>query len=377
MIFKILLLLISLPLVVFAEEGVTDKAISFGSATSLSGALQQSGDSIIAGYEAAFDRANRAGGIFGRKLRLTSYDDAYQPMQTVELTKKLILHDNCFALIGYNGTSTAKAALPIAIKHEVPFLFPRTGEEAVRDFVPQVFNFRPSYNQEVESLLKYAVSKRKTEVAILYQIDSFGDVLRTSALNTAKVMGSEKIKIAALVGLNRNANKPAEFKEAFEKLKAKKPDAVLLATSLTLSEHIVRLEAEQPQGWIFLGVSGTNNLANKIADINSEVIFTQVTSSPYNKSSLSTEFEEDLEKTGKSKMFGYTAFESYINGRLISEAVQRAGKNLTRKAFLESLESKPFSLGQLSVSWSPTEHNAKSKVYLTVAKHGKFTDINE
>ena len=60
-----------------------------------------------AGMLAAIDETNAKGGINGRKVRLISADDAYEPDKCVDCTAKFI-DDGVFALAGYVGTPTSR-----------------------------------------------------------------------------------------------------------------------------------------------------------------------------------------------------------------------------------------------------------------------------
>ena len=78
------------------------------------------------GILAAFNQANTAGGINGRRFDLISYDDGYEPERAIENTNRLIKGDQVFALIGEVGTPTSRAAQPIATAAQVPFIGPFT-----------------------------------------------------------------------------------------------------------------------------------------------------------------------------------------------------------------------------------------------------------
>src|SRR5271169_1221003 len=105
-----------------AEDGVTKDKILFGQVAALTGPAQALGQGMREGILAAFEEANRAGGVNGRKLELKSVDDGYEPEKTIEATKKIITEDKIFALIGAVGTPTSKAGQPIATAAKVPFI---------------------------------------------------------------------------------------------------------------------------------------------------------------------------------------------------------------------------------------------------------------
>ena len=128
------------------------------------------------GILAAFEAANRGGGIFGRTLELKSLDDGYEPEKTIEATKKLIDEDKVFALVGAVGTPTSKAGQPIATAAKVPFIGPFTGAEFLRNpYNRYVVNIRSSYFQETEAWIDHLVKDLAiSRIAILYQDDAFG-----------------------------------------------------------------------------------------------------------------------------------------------------------------------------------------------------------
>ena len=130
------LLLVAPVGVVNAEQGVTNDKIVFGQAAALEGPAAQLGLDMQAGIRAAFEEANKAGGVKGRKLELISLDDGYEPNKSIEATKKLIDEHKVFALIGPVGTPTSAAAQPIALQANVPFIGPFTGAEFLRNPSP-------------------------------------------------------------------------------------------------------------------------------------------------------------------------------------------------------------------------------------------------
>src|SRR4051812_31123380 len=115
-------------------------------ANALSGPAAGLGWPLRAGAMAYIDKVNAAGGVHGRKITLISVDDGYDPQRSVQVTHNLIENEQVLALFGYVGTPTSAAVVPIAAKAGVPYLFPFTGAELLRQPVnPVVFNLRASY----------------------------------------------------------------------------------------------------------------------------------------------------------------------------------------------------------------------------------------
>ena len=158
------------------DPGVSDDRILFGQSAVLTGPSQELGKGMRLGIEAAFDEANRAGGIHGRELKLKTLDDGYEPDYAVNTTEWLIEKDQVFALIGAVGTPTSRVASPLAHEAGVPFLAPFTGAEFLRDpALDNVINVRASYHQETEEMVvRLTDHLGATRVAVLYQDDSYG-----------------------------------------------------------------------------------------------------------------------------------------------------------------------------------------------------------
>lgn len=100
-----------------------------------SGPSRGLGIELYRGATAYFTHVNRTSGVNGRQIVLKTYDDGYQPNQSVENTVKLMLQDQVFALFGYVGTPTVTRVLPMLKKFqdEKMFLFfPFTGAQAQR-----------------------------------------------------------------------------------------------------------------------------------------------------------------------------------------------------------------------------------------------------
>ena len=126
-----------------AETGVTDQEITVGQFAAFSGAAGQLGQRMRAGIEAHFKSVNSSGGINGRRLKLVTRDDGYEPEKAKVAVRALIEEDKVFALIGSVGTPTGLAAVPILTEAKVPIVGMFTGAQALREpFNRNVFHVR-------------------------------------------------------------------------------------------------------------------------------------------------------------------------------------------------------------------------------------------
>lgn len=117
------------------------------------------------------------GGVNGRKIKLISYDDGYEPEKVAATTQKLIGQDKVFALFGYVGTPTSKAAVPFAVKAGVPYVGPFSGAEFLRNPVTKVvYNVRASYFDETEGMVEHLTKDLGIKkIGVFIQDDAYGD----------------------------------------------------------------------------------------------------------------------------------------------------------------------------------------------------------
>ena len=70
-----------------AEDGIGPDQVLFGQAAVLEGPASALGQGMRAGIQAAFEEANTKGGVHGRKLKLVSVDDGYEPDKSIAATR--------------------------------------------------------------------------------------------------------------------------------------------------------------------------------------------------------------------------------------------------------------------------------------------------
>src|SRR5207245_4920855 len=109
------------PLPARAQQGVTDAEILLGGSNSFSGPLAFTGEQATRyGVDLYFKVVNDSGGIHGRKVRTTYYDDGYRPQDAVANTRKLVEQDQVFAIIAPQGSPPVVATLGYLEQNKVP-----------------------------------------------------------------------------------------------------------------------------------------------------------------------------------------------------------------------------------------------------------------
>src|ERR1700674_1253123 len=160
-----------------SAPGITATTITIGSTQPLSGRAAPGYSEISAASNAYFQYVDAHGGIFGRQIIYTFYDDGYNPTNTASLTRKLILEDKVFALFSALGTPTHQAVVDYINSQRVPDLFVSSGCNCWNDVAnhPSTFGCQPDYTTEGKILGQYTQQNPGgKKVGYFFQNDEFG-----------------------------------------------------------------------------------------------------------------------------------------------------------------------------------------------------------
>jgi branched-chain amino acid transport system substrate-binding protein len=371
--FALLLCLVGTP--ALAEDGVTENKIVFGQVAALTGPAQDLGQGMRLGILAAFDEENRKGGISGRTLELKSLDDGYEPEKTVEATQKIIGEDKVFAMIGAVGTPTSKAGQPIATAAQVPFIAPFTGAEFLRDpYNRYVINVRASYFQETEAWIEHLTKDLGvSKIAILYQDDAFG---LAGLEGVQRALAKRNMSLVATGTFKRNTT---AVKSALLDIMKAQPEAVVTVAPYKPVAEFVRLAHQVNMDALFVAISfvGSNSLAQELGKDGAGVIVSQVVPFPGDTSlPVVAAYQKALVAEDGNAKPGFVSLEGYLAGRLVVEALKRAGGEPTREKLLAAVSSAPIDLGGVVLNYGSTKNQGSDEVYFTILQaDGTFKPV--
>jgi branched-chain amino acid transport system substrate-binding protein len=349
---------------VFADDqGISANEIVIGMANALTGPASALGSGVKKGALTYFNKVNSSGGINGRKIKVISYDDGYEPKQTVDMTNKLISQDKVFALFGYVGTPTSTAILPIINKEKIPYFGPFTGAEFLRSPVNRyIFNVRGSYFDEAEMQVEYLTKKLgKKKIAVFIQNDAYGLAVKGGVIKALKT------RSMTLAGEGTYERNTSNVDAGLAALKGADPDAVVMVGTYKAMAAFIKKAKSEGFTPTFLNVSfvGTAALVKELGGAGEGVIISQVMPSPTDTSlPLVHQYHADMRAAGHSEL-DYTDLEGYVDAVVFTEVLKKAGKNLTRESFIAAAENLNATNGGLTFAFSPSNHQAMSKIYLT------------
>ncbi|GAA4338327.1 ABC transporter substrate-binding protein [Variovorax defluvii] len=164
------------------DGGASDTEIVIGNIVPYSGPLSGAG-AIGTCHQAYFERVNKAGGINGRKVRVVSLDDGFNPARTLEQARRLVERENALLIYGTFGTATNTAIHHYLNQKQVPQLFIVSGASKWNDpkQFPWTIGFLPSYAVEATGYARHVLDHVKdAKVAVLYENDDYGKEYRNA-----------------------------------------------------------------------------------------------------------------------------------------------------------------------------------------------------
>ncbi|HZS67024.1 MAG TPA: ABC transporter substrate-binding protein [Burkholderiales bacterium] len=355
----------------WADPGVTPNRILLGQAAVFSGPAAQLGLQMRNGIKAYFDYVNANGGVNGRRLDLVTEDDRYEPAVAPAASRRLIEEHKVFALLGYVGTPTGAAHLPVTTAAKVPLVGMFTGAEILRAPVNRyVFHVRASYYDETEKIVEQVVSTGGKKISVFYQNDAYGEAGRKG---TELALTKRGMKIHSSGTVERNTVK---VEDAVKAINSSEPDAVVMVSAYSSCAEFIRQMKKVGSGATFYNVSfvGAKALADALGADGSGVAISQVVPFPWGTSVPVVKDYQALAKKAGLTDYNFSAMEGFLTAKVMVEGLKRAGKSPTREGLVDALEGmRDVDLGGFYVSYSPTNHAGSKFVDLTIiGRNGKF-----
>ena len=347
-----------------AEPGVTTDTLTLGQSTALSGPVGDLGQEVLKGAKVYFDAVNAQGGIHGRLIKLVSKDDAYDPKKTLENVAGFIEGNATFALFSPFGTANNEALIPVAQKAGMPVLTPYTGAPSIRGASSQgVFNIRASYADEIDRLVNHLSTVGIRRIAIAYQNNGFGKEVLTAANDSLE---RRKLKALVTVSVETNASDAAA---ATDQLVASEPEAVILALAGKPTIEVIKGIAQRRRGMQMYALSVLATPANlkALGPDGTGVTISQVVPFPnQSQMPLVREYQQAMTRAGHTD-FSHLSLEGYIDAKLVTEGLRRAGRALTQAGLVNAMDGmRNYNLGGMEVSFGKGATSGSRFVELTM-----------
>lgn len=322
---------------------------------------------------------NANGGVFGRKIEYRYLDDAYDPSQTVQQTRRLVEQDKVFLMFNQVGTEQTLATQPYLNQQKIPQLFAGSGTaKFAKDYkqYPWTLPYLPSFYSEGQVYGRYiARTKPGSKIAVLFEDSDFGKDL----LNGLKSGLAGKGKIVAAQSY---AVTEPTLSSQMSTLAATKADTLMVFA--LPKQTIQALVGADKLGWHpkpFIAAVSIDPFVMNVAKLN--------TNGRATEGAMSITFLKDasnLRRWGKDqgvKLY-YSILKRFAPGSdpkavaniygmaaayTLVDVLKRAGRNPTRASVLKAASSlnetaNPFMLPGLTLKTAATDRFAIEQVQL-------------
>jgi branched-chain amino acid transport system substrate-binding protein len=354
------------------KEGVTSNTINYGLIYDQTGPQTASQTPFAHGFITQINKANDAGGINGRKVKLILGDEKGQVPDGIAAYKKMVSQTPVVGITGINSSSIQEAALPLIEKDNMPFVGPQSTVKS--GLVPphkSVFYIVPPYADQVDVLLGYeqkALNKPKPKVGIFRLTASSGIEVGDLVKAAVKKEGGSVVADQQMDVTATSADAQAQ------KLVSAHPDFIVVHSAPTQSAALLKsmqkLGSKIPLISTFAG-GGPLPYAAVPASVGSTFQYTAPTSPSDIKTAGQAQMEADAAKYGYSKDVTDSAYAiGYISGLTVVTALKNAGKDLTRESLIAGLE-KINNLDTGGIS-EPVTYSAQDHVGLSATRPYKY-----
>ena len=343
--------------------------IVIGQSAHLSGPLSGTLKAVLRGQELALDEFNRRGGVGGRRVKLVTLDDAYDPKRCVDNVNTLIERDKAVALFGLASTANVGAVLPILAEKKVPLVGVYTGAPALRAKQhPYFFTAMASYRDEVVQMVKNLATVGRTKLAVAYHDSPFGQLMLPVVEEVCREQGSALVAKAAL-------DIPGQQSAAVVQALAQgAPQAVLfIAFGPALVPFVKAARVQVGVPVYALSIANSKALIDALGDEARGLAFTQTV--PYAMRATSTLTRDYAAAMERAKLpADFDHFFGYLNLRVLLELLKRAGKGVNPQGLVAAIEGVgKLDLGGYTVNFGPQNHHGSSFVdLLIVGPGGRF-----
>jgi branched-chain amino acid transport system substrate-binding protein len=376
-------LLLALPAAGATTPGITPTEILLGATGPLSGS-EAAYAPTLTGAAAYFDYVNAHGGVNGRKIVFKVEDDGYNPVQTVQLTQKLVEQEGVFAIFNSIGTEHALAVRDYLNSRKVPQLFVGSGAVVIgtqHAKYPWTIGLLPSFTGEGMIYGRLiAKDHPKAKIGVLYENDEYGHELlaglkRGLGSHAGQIVGTQSYalldtSVAAQVESLKATGAdtfvifalPQQSAQAFvaaSKLGWKPTEYVTSVSIDPAVMHIVHLSSDNSVG---VGATSTaflhdptNPTQSKTAGVKLYLL-------------IMKRYLPKEDPKAVAHMYGMMAAYAMV------DALKHAGKSPTRASLLRAAqhltETNPFLLPGLTLTTTPTDYFPIGKTYLVRYLHG-------
>lgn len=357
-------------------SGGSDAPIPVGMVGPYSGPVAPVGVAAREGATAYIKHVNESGGVNGREIDITSYDDKYVVGETVSSVRRLTQQDGIVALVSSPvGGPHTKAIADYAADQVLPVIGPFQGLPELNS-APTVYPTWATIRSQMYAVADHIYRENGAEdLAIMYYNDDSGDATRAGAEAAAEANGRE---IVADIPFEASAT---DLTSEVQKARSAGADAVIImagtgqvATAMQTADDL----GFDPQ-W-----GGHTTISDPaLIDLAGEAAEGAVGAAIFNTDEGDSEemgrFYELMEKYYPDSQPTSFHLSGYTGAVLLVQALEQVEGEVTGESLNSALESgRTFDVGTLpGLTYEPGDHVGNPLIRVVTIEDGQVTPITD
>ena len=310
------------------------RTFRIGSTFDSSGVEKANGTGLHLGASAFFNALNKGGGLAGSRIELVAADDQFKP--DLAKTNALAFGGDRSIVAMLHPLGTRQTAAVMEAVQDMAIVGANTGTVALRKKgAANVFWVRANYDQEIEKLVSTAATLGIRNIGLVHPSDPLGQ-----SLLAAFKAATAKFKLEPGVIATTPNTISMDVEPAARELAKTPPQVVIMGLAGTAPAFVRALRAAgctSPIYGLSIGASTANIKA--LGEASRGLGFSIVVPSPFaTKYEIVRRYQADMQANGSTE-YSLPSLEGYVNARVLTEGLRRAGPNATRESVVAALES--------------------------------------
>jgi branched-chain amino acid transport system substrate-binding protein len=353
--------------------GVSSDEIVIGTFGPVTGPVYIYGQLAMNGIDVVFEKVNKEGGIHGRKLRLVREDDRCRPEGAIAAVRRLAYSHKVFAILGGACTAATIAAKPEIVRSEVPTVINvAVGDSISHPPEKNIYSVIVTASLESHGQLQFAREKGAKVIGVVAQHDAWGTP-RYGPLVEAFQKAGIKPVVDEKIADDANDATPQVLR-----LKAAGVDSVIMLARPKAAAVLLRDAAKvgfKPTWWIGqTAVQDLDAFEKQVGLPGGLDNFVTISYMKYQPNDPEVaDWRERLQALFPYDNLSPFSLAGIASGLVLVEALKRAGPDLTRDKFLQTMGSlKGFDTGLLPgpITCNPPASHQCNRGFAWIRKTG-------
>ena len=317
------------------DPGLGDTSITLGTALPSSGPLAGAGQAVRAVLEACVAEINGQGGVYNRKLELRVADCGDDSTGTASHIEQFLRKEQVFAMLGAFVAGADKQAATIMEHEETPLigplsLFPRNGFPLNR----YVFYLQPGMRDQARALVTFAKTKLGLDSPRVTVVYAAGEVTEDAAEGIdrqSKGVGwgeVARIKLAPETAASKVVTELRRNRTEVLILLCPAPAAISLLKEADNANWTPRV--------LIPGTAASREMLDQLSELKARIYFSFPVAPEDTPATI--DFRALAAKYKLPPRHVPAQISAYCAARVLIEALQRAGRDLSREKLVTTLE---------------------------------------